>query len=82
MGFVFRLDTDYRYGRRVVSVAFKQAPEHPVDKLVVRAARPDGREPSRVLAVAARRTPELKIPGRPPEAHSCVDIVSHVGKNT
>ena len=27
-------------GRRVVSVAFQQAPEHPVDDLVVSAARP------------------------------------------
>ena len=46
-------------GRRVVSVAFQQAPDHPVDDLVVRAARPDEGEPSRVLAVAVRRTPEL-----------------------
>ena len=46
-------------GRRVVSVAFQQAPDHPVDDLVVRAARPDEREPSRVLAVAVRRTPKL-----------------------
>ncbi len=44
-------------GRRVVSVAFQQAPEHPVDDLVVSAARPDER--SRVLAVAVRRAPEL-----------------------
>ena len=34
-------------GRRVVSVAFQQAPDHPVDDLVVRAARPDEPEPSR-----------------------------------
>ena len=46
-------------GRRVVSVAFQQAPDHPVDDLVVRAARPDEPEPSRVLAVAVRRTPEF-----------------------
>ena len=46
-------------GRRVVSVAFQQAPEHPVDDLVVSAACSDEREPSRVLAVAVRRAPEL-----------------------
>ncbi len=46
-------------GRRVVSVAFQQAPEHPVDDLVVSAARPDEQEPSRVLAVAVRRAPEF-----------------------
>ena len=46
-------------GRRVASVAFQQAPDHPVDDLVVRAARPDEREPSRVLAVAVRRAPKL-----------------------
>ena len=46
-------------GWRVVSVAFQQAPDHPVHDLVVRAVRLDEREPSRVLAVAVRRTPEL-----------------------
>ncbi|MCY4632974.1 MAG: hypothetical protein OXG04_00430 [Acidobacteria bacterium] len=46
-------------GRRVLSVAFQQAPEHPVDDLVVSAARPDEREPSRVLALAIRRAPRL-----------------------
>ena len=46
-------------GRRVVTVAFQQAPEHPVDDLVVSAARPDEREPSRVLAVAVRRAPDF-----------------------
>ena len=46
-------------GRRVLSVAFQQAPEYPVDDLVVSAARPDEREPSRVLAVAVRRAPDL-----------------------
>ena len=46
-------------GRRVVSVAFQQAPDHQVDDLVVRAARPDEGKPSRVLAVAVRRTPKL-----------------------
>ena len=48
-------------GRRVVSVAFQQAPEHPVDDLVVSAARPDEPGPSRVLAIAVRRAPELVV---------------------
>ena len=46
-------------GRRVVSVAFQQAPEHLVDDLVVAAARPDELEPSLVVAVAVRRAPKL-----------------------
>ena len=46
-------------GRRVVSVAFQQAPDHPVDDLVVRAARPDDLQPSLVLALAVRRSPNL-----------------------
>lgn len=46
-------------GRFVVRVDFQQAPEHSVDDLVVRAARADEVEPSLVLAVAARRAPDL-----------------------
>ena len=46
-------------GRRVVSVAFQQAPDSAVDDLVVSAAHPDELEPSLVLAVAVRRSPEL-----------------------
>jgi hypothetical protein len=46
-------------GRRVVSVAFQQAPDSAVDDLVVSAAHPDEMEPSLVLAVAVRRSPEL-----------------------
>ena len=46
-------------GLRVVSVAFQQAPEHAVDDLVVSAARPDEPDPSLVLAVAVRRSPEF-----------------------
>jgi DNA-binding transcriptional ArsR family regulator len=46
-------------GRFVVSVAFQQAPEHSVDDLVVRAARVDELEPSLVLAVGVRRSPDL-----------------------
>ena len=46
-------------GRRVVSVAFQQAPDHAVDDLVVSAAYPHELEPSLVLAVAVRRSPKL-----------------------
>lgn len=45
--------------RRVVSVAFQQAPEHPVDDLVVRAARSDESEASLILALGVRRAPKL-----------------------
>lgn len=45
--------------RRVVSVAFQQAPDHPVDDLVVTAARADEIEPSLVLALGVRRAPDL-----------------------
>ena len=46
-------------GRSVVSVAFQQAPGHSVDDLVIRAARFGESEPSLVLAVAVRRSPNL-----------------------
>ena len=46
-------------GRRVVSVAFQQAPAHPADDLVVRAADSDESQPSLVLAIAVRRAPNL-----------------------
>ena len=46
-------------GRRIVSVAFQQAPDYPVDDLVVSAGHPDELEPSLVLAVAVRRSPKL-----------------------
>ena len=46
-------------GRLVVSVAFQQAPEHSVDDFVIRAARDDDLEPSLVLAVGVRRSPDL-----------------------
>ena len=51
--------TELGDGRCVVSVAFQQAPEHAVDDLVVNAARPDEPDPSLVLSVAVRRSPEL-----------------------
>ena len=46
-------------GRHAVSVAFQQAPDHPVDDLVVYAARPDEFEPSLLLALEVRRSPNL-----------------------
>ena len=46
-------------GRRVVSVAFQQAPVYPVDDLVVSAARPDEPEPSLVRALGVRRSPNI-----------------------
>ncbi|WP_131770525.1 winged helix-turn-helix domain-containing protein [Candidatus Protofrankia californiensis] len=46
-------------GRFVVSVTFQGAPEHSVDDLVVCAARADESEPSLVLAIGARRAPDL-----------------------
>ena len=46
-------------GRHVMSVAFQQAPNHPVDDLVIEAKRPDESEPSLVLALAVRRSLNL-----------------------
>ena len=46
-------------GRRVVKVAFQQAPAHPADDLVVSAAYSDESRPSLVLAIAVRRSPKL-----------------------
>ena len=48
-------------GRRVVSVAFQQAPVHSPDDLVVSAARPDELQPSLVLTIAVRRSPNLVV---------------------
>ena len=45
--------------RRVVSVAFQQAPYHPIDDLVVSAALPSELQPSLVLTLAVRRSPNL-----------------------
>ena len=52
-------DVTFGEGRRAVSVAFQQAPDHPVDDLVVAAAHPDEIEPSMELALAVRRSPKL-----------------------
>ena len=46
-------------GRRVMSVGFQQAPDYPVDDLVVHAADADELESSLVLAVGVRRSPNL-----------------------
>ncbi len=46
-------------GRLAVSVEFQQAPEYPVDDLVIRAARPEEAEPSLELALGVRRSPNL-----------------------
>ena len=46
-------------GRSVVRVEFQQAPDHPVDDLVVTAACPDESLPSLVLALGIRRSPNL-----------------------
>jgi DNA-binding transcriptional ArsR family regulator len=46
-------------GRHVASVAFQQAPDHSVDDLVIHAARADDLEPSLILAVGVRRSPDL-----------------------
>lgn len=46
-------------GRFAVRVDFQQAPEHTVDDLVVYAAGADEVEPSLVLAVGVRRSPDL-----------------------
>ena len=46
-------------GRVVVGVDFQQAPDHSADDLVVHAARADDPEPSLILAVGVRRSPDL-----------------------
>ena len=45
--------------RRVVCIAFQQAPVHSPDDLVVSAARSDELQPSLVLTIAVRRSPNL-----------------------
>ncbi|MCY4383622.1 MAG: hypothetical protein OXE44_10780, partial [Nitrospinae bacterium] len=52
-------------GARIVSVAFQQAPDHPVDDLVVSAARPDALQPSLVLTLGVRRSPNLVVSDEP-----------------
>ena len=50
---------EFGEGRRVVSVAFQQAPQNPADDLVIRAARPDELRPSIELELEVRRSPNL-----------------------
>lgn len=45
--------------RRVLSVAFQQGPDHPIDDLVISAARHEEPQPSLVLALAVRRSVNL-----------------------
>ena len=51
--------TELGDGRRVVSIAFQQAPVHSPDDIVVSAARSDEMQPSLVLTIAVRRSPNL-----------------------
>ena len=46
-------------GRRVTSVAFQQAPDVPVDDLVLKAARLGETQPSLRLALGIRRSPQI-----------------------
>lgn len=46
-------------GRRILTVGFQKAPDHPVDDLVIRAALADETAPSLELALAVRRSPKL-----------------------
>ena len=50
---------EFGNGRQAVSVAFQQAPDHPVDDLVICAARPEEVRPSREIALEVRRSPKL-----------------------
>ena len=50
---------EFGVGRRAVSVEFQQAPDHPVDDLVIRAAHPEEAEPSLELALGVRHSPNL-----------------------
>ena len=50
---------EFGEGRRAVSVAFQQAPDYPVDDLVIQAARLEEVEPSLEIALGVRRLPTL-----------------------
>ena len=50
---------EFGEGQRAVSVGFQQDPDHPVDDLVVCAARPDELEPSWQIALEVRRSPKI-----------------------
>ena len=51
--------SEFGDGRCVTSVAFQQAPAHPVDDLVVSAAHPSETQPSLLLALGIRRSPKI-----------------------
>jgi predicted DNA binding CopG/RHH family protein/uncharacterized DUF497 family protein len=46
-------------GRVITSIAFQQAPDSPVDDLVLHASRPGEQTPSLKIAVGVRRSPKL-----------------------
>ena len=50
---------EFGEGRLAVNVEFQQAPDYPVDDLVIRAARPEEAGPSLELALGVRRSPNL-----------------------
>ena len=50
---------EFGEGRLAVNVEFQQAPDYPVDDLVIRAALPEEAEPSLELALGVRRSPNL-----------------------
>ena len=52
---------EFGEGRRAVSVAFQQAPDHSVDDLIIRAALPEEDAPSLELALGVRRSPNLVL---------------------
>ena len=51
--------SEFGEGRRAVNVAFQQAPDQPVDDLVVKTARIDESEPSWEIALEVRRAPKI-----------------------
>lgn len=51
--------TELGDGRQVTSVAFQQAPDHPADDVLVRAAAPGESQPSLTLALVVRRSVRL-----------------------
>ena len=52
---------EFGEGRHAVCLAFQQAPEYPVDDLLIYAARPEENEPSLELALGVRRSPNLVL---------------------
>ena len=56
---------EFGEGRCAVSVAFQQALDHPVDDLVVCAARPEELQPSWEIALEVRRSPNLVLSDEP-----------------